>query len=129
MPSLDTATALVISPTPASPEAREFFLSLGAGDYFADLAGLRRSGLGALRRCPAGVVVATAPPNELRLFEAYLVALAFLVPGARRERQLLQDEPVRLGTLDLLRSAYRLTAGLLAGIAALATSGMVGCVD
>ena len=125
MPSLDTATALVISPTPASPEAREFFLSrLGPGTSFADLAGLRRSGLGALRRCPAGVVVATAPPNELRLFEAYLVALAFLVPGARRERQLLQDEPVRLGTLDLLRSAYRLTAGLLAGIAALATSGM-----
>jgi glycosyltransferase involved in cell wall biosynthesis len=125
MTRLDTATALVVSPTPASPEARAFFLSrLGPGTAFADLSGLRRSGLGTLRRCPATVVVATAPPNELHLFDAYLVALAFLVPGARRERQLVPDEPVRLGPLDLLRAACRLAAGLLAGIAALATSSL-----
>jgi glycosyltransferase involved in cell wall biosynthesis len=125
MTRLETATALVVSPTPATPEARAFFQSrFGPGTAFADLSGLRRSGLGTLRRCAAKVVVATAPANELHLFEAYLVALAFLVPGARRERQLLQGEPVRLGMLDLLRSVYRLAAGLLAGIAAIAANGL-----
>jgi glycosyltransferase involved in cell wall biosynthesis len=124
MPGLDTATALVLSPTPAPPAAREFFLSrFGPGTSFIDLAGLRRSGIGSLRRCGARTVVATAPPDELHLFADYLAALAFLVPGARRERQLLHGVAVRLGTLDLLRSLVRVVAGVLAGGAALVVNG------
>jgi glycosyltransferase involved in cell wall biosynthesis len=120
MPGLDTATALVISPTPATLATREFFVSrFGPGTAFSDLAGLRRSGIRSLRRCRARTVVATAPADELHLFVDYLAALAFLVPGARRERQVPPEEAVPLGALDLFRSACRLTAGLLVGPAAL----------
>ncbi len=123
MPGLDTATALVISPTPATPADREFFVArLGPGTAFTDLAGLRRSGVRSLRQCPARTVVAAAPPAEIDLFADYLVALAFLVPGARRERQVPPGEPVRLGVPDLLRACLRVALGLVAGAAALAAN-------
>ncbi|MFN8094495.1 MAG: glycosyltransferase [Vicinamibacteria bacterium] len=123
MPGLDTATALVISPTSATPADREFFVArLGPGTAFTDLAGLRRSGVRSLRRCPARTVVAAAPPAEIDLFADYLVALAFLVPGARRERQVPPGDPVRLGVPDLLRACLRVAAGLFAGAAALAAN-------
>src|SRR4029450_55076 len=102
MSSPEAATALVVSPTPTSPETRQFFLSrFGADVAFADLAALRRSGLGALRRRRATTVVATAPARELVLFEDYLVCLAFLVPGARRERQVPGEAPTPLGVWKL----------------------------
>ena len=120
MSSFETATALVVSPTAPSPDTRRFFLSrFGPGVVFADLAGLRRAGLGALRRWRTAAVVATAPANELFLFEDYLVLLAFLVPGARRERQIPGEEPVPLGLFSLLRSALRVGTGLVVGVAAL----------
>ncbi len=120
----ETATALVVSPTPPSPDTRHFFLArFGPGVVFADLAGLRRAGLGALRRWRTPAVVATAPPSELLLFEDYLVLLAFLVPGARRERQLPGEAPVPLGFFSLLRSALRVAAGLVAGAFALVANG------
>src|SRR5512134_1590564 len=116
-------TALVVTPTSASPETREYFLSrFGPETAFADLAGLRRSGLGTLRCCHAKVVVVAGPSNELALFEDYLVGLSFLVPRARRERQHFGGEPARLGTRDLIRSCLRMAAGQLAGIAALAAN-------
>ena len=118
------ATALVVSPTPPSQATRLFFLSrFGPAVEFADLAGLRRAGLGTLRRRRTAAVVATAPAGELLLFEDYLVLLAFLVPGARRERQIPGEDPVPLGWTSLLRSALRVAAGLVAGVAALAANG------
>ena len=127
MSSSETAPALVVSPTPPSPDTRSFFLSrFGPDVAFADLAGLRRAGLGTLRRWRTASVVATAPADELLLFEDYLVLLAFLVPGARRERQVPGEEPVaaRLRGTSL-RSALRVAAGLVAGVAALV--GQLAC--
>jgi len=115
--------ALVLSPTPPSAEARSFFSSrFGSSVAFADLAGLRRAGIGSLRRWRAATVVATGPAPELLLFEDYLVLLAFLVPEARRERQVPGEEVVPLGAWRIVRSAVRVAAGLLAGGMALATS-------
>jgi len=120
MSSPEAATALVVSPTPTAPDTRQFFLSrFGPGVAFADLAGLRRAGLGTLLRRRAATVVATAPARELALFEDYLICLAFLVPGARRERQIAGEPPVTLGLFHLLRSAARVAAGILAGASAL----------
>src|SRR6516165_8347841 len=94
----EPAPALVVSPTPTAPEARRFFYArFGPQVAFADLAGLRRAGLGTLRRRRHATVVVTAPPQELVLFEDYLVCLAFLVPGAHRERQLPGEPPAPLG--------------------------------
>jgi glycosyltransferase involved in cell wall biosynthesis len=89
---------------------------------FADLAGLRRAGIGSLRRWRAATVVATGPVQELLLFEDYLVLLAFLVPEARRERQVAGEEIVPLGAWRVVRSAVRVAAGLLAGGIALAAN-------
>jgi len=89
---------------------------------FADLAGLRRAGIGSLRRWRAATVVATGPAPELLLFEDYLVLLAFLVPAARRERQVPYEEVVPLGAWSAVRAAVRVAAGLLAGGMALAAS-------
>ena len=115
--------ALVLSPTPPSPEARRFFSSrFGPSVAFADLAGLRRAGIGSLRRWHAATVVATGPAAELLLFEDYLVLLAFLVPGARRERQVPGEDALPLGAWRAVRSAIRIAAGLLAGAGALAAS-------
>jgi glycosyltransferase involved in cell wall biosynthesis len=123
MSRLETATALVVSPTAPPQQTREFFLSrFGPGVAFADLAGLRRAGLGSLRRLRAATVVATGPPAELPLFEDYLLLLAFLVPGARREKQIPGGGPEPLGVVDLLRSALRVAGGLCAGVAAVAAS-------
>jgi glycosyltransferase involved in cell wall biosynthesis len=120
MSSPEAVTALVVSPTPTAPDTRQFFLSrFGPRVAFADLAGLRRAGLRTLLRWRATTVVATAPARELALFEDYLICLAFLVPGALRERQIPDELPVRLGLLHLLRSAARVVAGMLAGITAL----------
>jgi glycosyltransferase involved in cell wall biosynthesis len=68
--------------------------------------------------------VATAPAHELRLFEDYLVLLAFLVPGVRRERQIPGEPPVPIGWLNLLRSAARVAAGVVAGVGALVANGV-----
>ena len=89
---------------------------------FADLAGLRRAGIGSLRRRSAGSVVATAPVAELVLFGDYLVLLAFLVPGARREQQLTGGEPVSLRAWHAWRALARIAAGLAAGAFALAAA-------
>jgi glycosyltransferase involved in cell wall biosynthesis len=125
MSSSETATALVVSPTPPSSDTRRFFFSrFGPDVVFADLAALRRAGLGALRRWRTAAVVATAPASELLLFEDYLVLLAFLVPGARRERQIPGEAPVPLGLFCLLRSALRVATGLVAGVAALIANGV-----
>jgi glycosyltransferase involved in cell wall biosynthesis len=121
MSSPEAVTALVVSPTPTAPQARQFFHDrFGPKVAFADLAALRRAGLGTLRRRRAATVVATAPVREFPLFEDYLVCLAFLVPGARRERQLPDGPPRPLGFLHLLRSAARVALGILAGVWALA---------
>jgi glycosyltransferase involved in cell wall biosynthesis len=123
MSSPETAPALVLSPTPPSPEARGFFLSrFGPEVAFADLAGLRRAGLGTLRKRRADSVVVSGPVGELALFEDYLVVLAFLVPGARRERQVKGEPASPLGVRHLVRSAVRIAGGLAAGVAALATA-------
>ena len=62
MSSPETAPALVLSPTAPSPEARGFFLSrFGPDVAFADLAGLRRAGLGTLRKRRAQSVVVERP--------------------------------------------------------------------
>jgi glycosyltransferase involved in cell wall biosynthesis len=121
MSSPETAPALVLSPTAPSPEARGFFLSrFGPDVAFADLAGLRRAGLGALRKRRAERVVVTGPPGDLVLFEDYLVVLAFLVPGARRERQVVGEPVSPLGGRHFARSLFRVTGGLAVGVAALA---------
>jgi glycosyltransferase involved in cell wall biosynthesis len=123
MASPAPVAALVLSATPPSPEARSFFSSrFEASVAFADLAGLRRAGIGTLRRWRAERVVATGPANELALFEDYLVLLAFLVPRARRERQIPGEAAVPLATARALRSAVRVAAGLAAGGLALAAS-------
>jgi glycosyltransferase involved in cell wall biosynthesis len=120
MPSPETATALVVSPTPTPADTRRFFISrFGPGVAFADLAGLRRAGLGTLLRRRAATVVATASAHELVLFGDYLVCLAFIVRGARRERQVPGESPVALGVSNLVASAARLAAGVLAGAAVL----------
>jgi glycosyltransferase involved in cell wall biosynthesis len=125
MSSSETAPALVVSPTPPSQQTRLFFLSrFGPGVVFADLASLRRTGLRAWRRSRTAAVVATAPASELLLFEDYLVLLAFLIPGVRRERQIPGDESVRLGWWSFARSALRVAAGLVTGVAALAANGL-----
>ena len=88
MSSPETAPALVLSPTPPSPEARGFFLSrFGPDVAFVDLAALRRAGLGSLRSQRAASVVVSGGVDELALLADYLILLAFLVTGARRERQ------------------------------------------
>ncbi len=120
MSRFETASALVVSPTPAAPETRLFFRSrFGPGVAFSDLAALRRAGLGALRRWRTPVVVVTAPTGELRLFEDYLVLLAFLIPRARRERQIAGGEPSSLGWLRLPLAALRVVANLVGGLTAL----------
>jgi hypothetical protein len=123
MSSSDSATALVVSPTVPQPPARRFFEQrFGPGVAFADLAGLRRAGLGRLRRFRTATVVATGPVHELPLFENYLVLLSFLVPGAKRERQVPGEPPVELGFLHFMRSVLRVTAGLVAGVGAVAAN-------
>jgi glycosyltransferase involved in cell wall biosynthesis len=115
--------ALVLSPTPPSAETRGFFTArFGAAVEFADLAGLRRAGIGSLRRRRAGTVVATAPAGELVLFGDYLVLLAFLVPRARRERQLVGHEAVALQSRHAWRALVRVGAGLVAGAFAVAVA-------
>ncbi len=122
MPSSETATALIVSPTVPPPTTRSFFDARFAAVRYTDLAGLRREGLSHLRRSRVGTVVATGPPHELPLFEDYLIVLSFLVPGAKRIR-LVPDEPPRpLGAWSLVRSASRVAAGLMAGVVALAAS-------
>ncbi|HYN01872.1 MAG TPA: glycosyltransferase [Vicinamibacteria bacterium] len=123
MSSPETAPALVLSPTPPSPEARGFFLSrFGPDVAFADLAGLRRAGLGTLRKRRALSVVVSGPVGELVLFEDYLVVLAFLVPGARRERQVAGEPASRLRARHLARSMFRVAGGLAVGVVALASA-------
>ena len=123
MSTSSPVAALVLSPTPPSAETRSFFSSrFGSSVAFADLAGLRRAGIGSLRRQRVGTVVATGPPSELLLFEDYLVLLAFLVPGARRERHVPGGEVVPLGAWRAVRSSVRIAAGLMAGGMALACS-------
>jgi glycosyltransferase involved in cell wall biosynthesis len=119
------AAALVLSPTPPSPEIRGFFLSrFGPGVSFADLPGLRRSSLRAslarLRETRVGAVVITGVPEELRLFADYLIVLAFFVPAGVRQRQLAGQEASSLGGLQLVHSVSCIAAGLLAGVASLA---------
>jgi glycosyltransferase involved in cell wall biosynthesis len=123
MSSPDTAPALVLSPTPPSPDARGFFLSrFGPDVAFADLAGLRRAGLGALLRRRAARVVVSGSVVDLVLFEDYLVVLAFLVRGARRERQVAGEPASPLGARHVARSVLRVTAGLAIGAAALVSA-------
>ncbi len=118
-------SALVVSPTPTTPETRQFFsLRFGGSVAFTDLAGLRRAGLGASRLWRAATVVATAPTAELPLFEDYLVVLAFLVPGARRERQVPGEAPVPLGVIRLMQAVFRVATGVLAGALALAANAL-----
>ncbi len=123
MSSHEPAPALVLSPTPPSPEARSFFLSrFGPGVAFADLAGLRRAGLLSLRSRRADSVLVSGPVGELALFEDYLVVLAFLVPGAWRERQVAGEPASPLGVPQFARSALRVAGGLVAGAAAFASA-------
>jgi glycosyltransferase involved in cell wall biosynthesis len=123
MSSPDTAPALVLSPTPPSPDARGFFLSrFGPDVAFADLAGLRRAGLGALLRRRAASVVVSGPVADLVLFEDYLVVLAFFVPGARRERQVAHEPASPLGARHFARSALRVAGGLAVGVSALVSA-------
>jgi glycosyltransferase involved in cell wall biosynthesis len=115
--------ALVLSPTPPSAETRDFFTTRFAAPVeFADLAGLRRAGIGSLRRRRARAVVATGPAAELALFADYLVLLSFLVPGAQRTLLPAGGEPVPLGAWRALRSTARVAAGLAAGALALAAA-------
>jgi glycosyltransferase involved in cell wall biosynthesis len=123
MSSPDTAPALVLSPTPPSPEARGFFLSrFGPEATFADLAGLRRAGLGNLRKRRADAVVVSGPVSELVLFEDYLTVLAFLVHGVRRERQVVGEPASPLRAYHFARSVLRVAVGLTVGLVALATA-------
>ena len=123
MSSSETATALVVSPTALPSTTRSFFEArFGPDVAYVDLAGLRRAGLASLRRTRAGTVVATGPPHELPLFEDYLVLLSFLVPGAKRERQVPGEQPLALGAFHLLRSAFRVATGFLSGAAAVAAN-------
>jgi glycosyltransferase involved in cell wall biosynthesis len=123
MSSSDMAPALVLSPTPPSPDARGFFLSrFGPGATFADLAGLRRAGLGNLRKRRAHAVVVSGPVSELVLFEDYLTVLAFLVPGARRERQVVGEAASPLRAWHFARSVVRVAVGLVVGVVALASA-------
>ena len=125
MPDYESLEALVVSPTAASPLARRFFQQrFGSGVAFADLAGLRRSGLTALRRWHPHHAVATGSAEELPLFQDYLVVLAFLIGAGRRERQLPEEAPQRLGRRDLARSASRVGMALVKGLAALAGNGI-----
>jgi glycosyltransferase involved in cell wall biosynthesis len=115
--------ALVLSPTPPSAETRDSFAARFAAPVeFADLAGLRRAGIGSLRRRRARAVVATGPAAELALFADYLVLLSFMVPGAQRTLLPAGGEPVPLGAWRALRSAVRVAAGLAAGAIALAAA-------
>ncbi len=66
--------------------------------------------------------MATGPPHELPLFEDYLVLLSFLVPGAKRERQVPGEQPLALGPFHFLRAAFRVAAGFLAGAGAVAAN-------
>ena len=119
----ERATALVVSPTPPLPETRRFFESrFGPGVVFADLAGLRRSGLTTLRRWRTDTVVATGPAGDLALFGDYLVLITFLIPNTRRQRQVPGEEPVGLGVFHLLQSILRVAGGLLGGALALLRS-------
>jgi glycosyltransferase involved in cell wall biosynthesis len=123
MSSSETATALVVSPTALPSTTRSFFEArFGPEVAYIDLAGLRRAGLGSLRRTRTGTVVATGPPHELPLFEDYLVLLSFLVPGAKRESQVPGEQPLALGPFHFLRAAFRVAAGFLSGAAAVAAN-------
>ncbi len=117
--------ALVLSLTPPSREVRAFFHArFGADVSFGDLTSLRRSSLRAslthLRAIRVGAVVVTGAPHEVRLFADYLVVLAFCVPAPVRQRQLPGREASSLGRAQLVRSAVRIAAGLLAGAARVA---------
>jgi glycosyltransferase involved in cell wall biosynthesis len=121
--------ALVLSPTPPRPESRSFFLSrFGPDVSFLDLPALRRTSLGSslasLRRRRVDSVVVTGAPDELRLLLDYLVVLAFVVPRASRMRQLAGEEPAPLGAAQLIRSGFRIAAGLVAGAFSLARAWM-----
>jgi glycosyltransferase involved in cell wall biosynthesis len=119
-PSLD---ALVLSPTPPTPETRSFFLSrFGPKVAFSDLAALRREGIGVLRRRDAKVAVVSGGASELAAFESFLVLLAFLVPRARRERQVAPDPARVLGISDWLVAMVRAPLGSLAGAVAVAAA-------
>ena len=48
--------------------------------------------------------------------------LAFLVPGARRERQVAGEPASPLGVRHLARSVFRVAGGLAAGVVALASA-------
>ena len=76
-----------------------------------------RSGAGALTS-----VLVSGPVGELALFEDYLVVLAFLVPGAQRERQVAGEPASPLGVWHFARSVFRVAGGLAAGVAALASA-------
>jgi glycosyltransferase involved in cell wall biosynthesis len=120
-----TPVALVLSPTPPSPEIRRVFEDrFGGRLLFADLPGLRRSGLRAslaqLRRTKVPSVVITGSSQELALFRDYLVTLAFCVPARLREVQPPGGEAVAFGRTEGLRSLFRIAAGLLAGAFTLA---------
>jgi glycosyltransferase involved in cell wall biosynthesis len=125
MSSAKPASALVLSPTPPQPKARQFFRSrLGDEPSFTDLPALRRSGLvaglSALRRTRVHTVIITGSPTELPLFRDYLVTLAFLVPAATRQRQLPGGESSPLRHWQLGNSLLRLGAGAVAGAASVA---------
>jgi hypothetical protein len=123
MSSPETVPAFVLTPTPPSPEARAFFSSrFGPEVAFADLAGLRRAGFGTLRTRRAETVVISGPAGDLTLFEDYLVVLAFLVPRARRQRQVAGEAASPLGVRHFARSVLRVAGGLLVGVAALASA-------
>jgi glycosyltransferase involved in cell wall biosynthesis len=124
MSSPAPAPALILSATPPPREARELLASrFGADAAFTDLAGLRRTGIRTFLRMRTKTVVVTGSKAELALFGDYLVVLAFLARGARRERLVLGGGAAdRLSTSDLVRSAFRVLAGFLRGGASIVSA-------
>ncbi len=125
MSSPKPVSALILSVTPPLPEARNLLVScFGSDASFADLPGLRRSGLMAslawLRRQPVGTVVVTGPPLEIAIFQDYLVALSFLVRARQRVWQPAGERGRPLRLRHLVQSVLRVSAGVLAGVLGLA---------